>query len=92
MLEQAFRRDVPDLNQHGLPRFEVLDRFKADDVGAEVIVLTGETSVDTAFYAMKLGVNDYLCKRFPLPEPEEPGRMALEYVTPSAGCGMSSLC
>lgn len=53
---------------------EVPDSLNADDVEAEVIVLTGETTVDTAVEAMELGANDYLCKPFPLPELNERSR------------------
>jgi DNA-binding NtrC family response regulator len=69
---------VLDLNMPGLSGLEVLDRLKADDVESEVIVLTGEATVDTAVQAMKLGACDYLSKPFPLPELEERCRMAFE--------------
>jgi DNA-binding NtrC family response regulator len=69
---------VLDLNMPGLSGLEVLDRLKADEIDAEVIVLTGEATVDSAVQAMKLGACDYLSKPFPLPELEERCRMAFE--------------
>ena len=70
---------VLDLNMPGLSGLEVLDRLKADEVESEVIVLTGQATVETAVQAMKLGANDYLCKPFPLPELEERCRMAFDH-------------
>lgn len=76
--KQHFDVVVLDLNMPGLSGLEVLDRLKADKVDSEVIVLTGEATVDTAVQAMKLGACDYLSKPFPLPELEERCRMAFE--------------
>jgi DNA-binding NtrC family response regulator len=69
---------VLDLNMPGLSGLEVIDRLKADEVESQVIVLTGEATVDTAVQAMKLGACDYLSKPFPLPELEERCRMAFD--------------
>ena len=69
---------VLDLNMPGLSGLEVLDRLKADGIESEVLVLTGEATVDTAVQAMKLGACDYLSKPFPLPELEERCRIAFE--------------
>ena len=69
---------VLDLNMPGLSGLEVLDRLKGDGVDSEVLVLTGEATVDTAVQAMKLGACDYLSKPFPLPELEERCRMAFQ--------------
>lgn len=70
---------VLDMNMPGLSGLEVLDRLRADNVEAEVIVLTGQATVETAVQAMKLGANDYLSKPFPLPELEERCRMAFDH-------------
>ena len=69
---------VLDLNMPGLSGLEVLDRLKGDGVESQVLVLTGEATVDTAVQAMKLGACDYLSKPFPLPELEERCRMAFQ--------------
>lgn len=70
---------VLDMNMPGLSGLEVLDRLNSDQVEAEVIMLTGQATVETAVQAMKLGANDYLCKPFPLPELEERCRIAFQY-------------
>lgn len=69
---------VLDLNMPGLSGLEVLERLKNDGIESEVLVLTGEATVDTAVQAMKLGACDYLSKPFPLPELEERCRLAHE--------------
>lgn len=61
---------VLDMNMPGLSGLEVLDRFRSDGVEAQVIILTGQATVETAVQAMKLGAQDYLRKPFPLPELE----------------------
>lgn len=70
---------VLDMNMPGLSGLEVMDRLNSDDVEAEVIMLTGQATVETAVQAMKLGANDYLCKPFPLPELEERCRIAFQH-------------
>jgi len=70
---------VLDMNMPGLSGLEVLDRLNSDQVEAEVIMLTGQATVETAVQAMKLGANDYLCKPFPLPELEERCRIAFQH-------------
>ncbi|MFT5326895.1 MAG: DNA-binding NtrC family response regulator [Planctomycetaceae bacterium] len=70
---------VLDMTMPGLSGLEVLDRFRSEGVEAQVIILTGQATVESAVQAMKLGAQDYLCKPFPLPELEERCRMAFEY-------------
>lgn len=70
---------VLDLNMPGLSGLEVLERLKSDEVDTQVIVLTGQATVDTAVQAMKLGAYDYLRKPFPLAELEERCGMACEF-------------
>lgn len=62
---------VVDLNMPGMNGLELLERLRSDEVETEVIMLTGQASVDTAVQAMKLGASDYLSKPFPLPELEK---------------------
>lgn len=70
---------VLDMNMPGLSGLEVMDRLNAEDFEAEVIMLTGQATVESAVQAMKLGANDYLCKPFPLPELEERCRLAYRH-------------
>jgi DNA-binding NtrC family response regulator len=49
---------------------DLLKRFKADYPDCEVILLTGQGTIETAVEAMKLGAYDYLQKPFPLKDLE----------------------
>jgi DNA-binding NtrC family response regulator len=69
---------VVDLNMPGMNGLELLDRLRSDQIEMQVLMLTGQASVDTAVQAMKLGAYDYLSKPFPLPELEKRCRLAFE--------------
>ena len=69
---------ILDMNLPGLTGLELLDRIRETDIEVEVIMLTGEGSIQSAVQAMKLGACDYLTKPFPLPELEQRCRMAYE--------------
>ena len=69
---------VVDLNMPGMNGLELLDRLHGDQIEMQVLMLTGQASVDTAVQAMKLGAYDYLSKPFPLPELEKRARLAFE--------------
>ncbi|MBI1310614.1 response regulator [bacterium] len=69
---------VVDLNMPGMNGLELLDRLQGDQIEMQVLMLTGQASVDTAVQAMKLGAYDYLSKPFPLPELEKRCRLAFE--------------
>lgn len=73
-----FEVAVIDLNMPGISGLEVLERLKSENVETEVIILTGQATVETAVQSMKLGACDYLCKPFPLPELEKRCRLAFE--------------
>ena len=53
-----------DLMMPKLDGLEVLRRLKTAGVSAEVIIMTGHSTVQTAVEAMKLGAADYLSKPF----------------------------
>jgi DNA-binding NtrC family response regulator len=59
-----------DMMMPGMSGLELLKRFKAEHPDCEVILLTGQGSIETAVEAMKLGAYDYLQKPFPLKELE----------------------
>lgn len=73
-LELMQRRDfdvaIVDMRLPGLSGLELLERCKASRAECEVIMLTGQATVETAVAAMKLGAYDYLTKPFPLKELE----------------------
>lgn len=76
--QKHFDVAVVDLNMPGMTGMEFLDRIKVDDVETEVIILTGQATVDSAVQSMKMGACDYLSKPFPLPELEKRCLIAFE--------------
>jgi DNA-binding NtrC family response regulator len=73
-LSLAQRREfdvaVFDIIMPGISGLELLDRFKKNHPDCEVIMLTGQGSIESAVEAMKLGAYDYLTKPFPLKDLE----------------------
>jgi len=61
---------ILDMVMPGMSGIEVLEKLKADNNEVEAIILTGQSSVDTAVQAMKLGAYDYLSKPCALAELE----------------------
>jgi DNA-binding NtrC family response regulator len=59
-----------DMMMPGMSGLQLLERFKQDYPDCEVILLTGQGSIESAVEAMKLGAYDYLQKPFPLKELE----------------------
>ena len=78
LAEQHCDVAIIDMNLPGLTGLELLRRIRETDLETEVIILTGEATVETAVQAMKLGACDYLTKPFPLPELEQRCRMAFD--------------
>ena len=81
-LELTARRQfdvaVVDLRMPGMSGVELLDKMKASGAECEVVLLTGEGSIETAVDAMKRGAHDYLTKPFPLAELEAVVQRAFE--------------
>ncbi|MEZ6057597.1 MAG: sigma-54 dependent transcriptional regulator [Planctomycetaceae bacterium] len=73
---RQFQVAVFDMNMPGISGLELLQRFKSEGVDTEVIILTGQATVENAVDAMKLGACDYLTKPFPLSDLEQRCRMA----------------
>ena len=67
---------VVDMNMPGISGIELLQRMKADNLDTEVIILTGQGTIDSAVQAMKLGACDYLTKPFPLGDLEQRCQLA----------------
>jgi len=76
LARQHFDVAVVDYNMPGISGVELLQRMKEDDVDTEVIILTGQGSIESAVQAMKLGASDYLTKPFPLNDLEQRCRLA----------------
>jgi DNA-binding NtrC family response regulator len=75
---RSFDVAIVDMNMPGLTGLELLDRMKVSQVETEVIILTGQGTIESAVNAMKLGACDYLTKPFPLDELEQRCLMAFE--------------
>ncbi|MDB5389869.1 MAG: two component, sigma54 specific, transcriptional regulator, Fis family [Planctomycetaceae bacterium] len=78
---QQFHVGVFDLRMPGKSGLELLQQIKASSSETEVILLTGEGTIETAVDAMKLGALDYLLKPFPLAELEGAVQRAAETST-----------
>jgi DNA-binding NtrC family response regulator len=61
---------VLDMVMPGMSGLEVLEKLRASNPECEIIMLTGQATVETAVEAMKKGAYDYLSKPFPLAELE----------------------
>ncbi|MEX0679164.1 MAG: sigma-54 dependent transcriptional regulator [Pirellulales bacterium] len=61
---------VLDMVMPGMSGIQVLEQLKLQHPECEVILLTGQGTIETAVQAMKLGAYDYLTKPFPLAELE----------------------
>jgi len=68
---KVFDVAIVDMNMPGLSGLELLERLKSTQIETEVIILTGQGTIETAVNAMKLGASDYLTKPFPLDELEQ---------------------
>jgi DNA-binding NtrC family response regulator len=81
-LELAARRQfhvaVIDLVMPGLSGVELLGKLKESSPDCEVVMLTGQGSIETAVEAMKRGAHDFLTKPFPLAELEVVVQRAFE--------------
>ncbi len=75
---QRFDVAVVDMNMPGMSGMEVLQRMKESGYDTEVIILTGQATVENAVEAMKLGATDYLTKPFPLVDLEQRCLLAAE--------------
>jgi DNA-binding NtrC family response regulator len=67
-----------DMMMPGLSGLELLKRFKESHPECEIILLTGQGTIETAVEAMKLGAYDYLQKPFPLKDLENVASKAFE--------------
>jgi DNA-binding NtrC family response regulator len=76
--QRNFDVAIFDMMMPGMTGLELLKRFKAAHPECEIILLTGQGSIETAVEAMKLGAYDYLQKPFPLKDLEAVAVKAFE--------------
>lgn len=75
---RAFDVAVLDVAMPGLSGIEVLQKLKARGAECEVVMLTGEGTIETAVEAMKLGAREFLSKPISLRELDRLVRKAHE--------------
>lgn len=78
MERRSFDVVVLDLMMPGLSGLDVLKELQARHTESEVVVLTGEATVETAVEAMKLGAREFLTKPISLKELDRLVRKAYE--------------
>jgi DNA-binding NtrC family response regulator len=78
--QQEFDVALFDLHLPGISGLDLLEKFKAAQPDAEVLLLTAHGSIETAIQAMKRGAYDYLTKPFQVPELEVHVQKAYEKV------------
>ncbi len=66
--QQDYDAIIVDLSMPGIDGLETLKRIKEDNPEAEIIMLTGQASVQSGVEAMKLGAGDFLQKPVDLSE------------------------
>lgn len=76
--ETPFQVGVFDLNMPGMSGLELLRRIRDEKIPMEVIILTGQGSIESAVQAMKVGANDYLTKPCSLDNLEQHCLMAIQ--------------
>ncbi|MDA1195747.1 MAG: sigma-54 dependent transcriptional regulator [Planctomycetota bacterium] len=60
----SFDAVITDLNMPGMSGMELLERVRRSEVPAEVIIITGYGTIDSAVDAMRKGAFDYVLKPF----------------------------
>jgi DNA-binding NtrC family response regulator len=75
---RAFDVVVLDLMMPGMSGLEVLKELKARHAECEVVVLTGEATIESAVEAMKLGAREFLTKPISMKEVDRLVRKAYE--------------
>ncbi len=67
---REFQVAIFDMVMPGMTGIELLEKVRAEGADFQVILLTGQGSIETAVQAIKLGAYDYLTKPTPLAELE----------------------
>ena len=69
---------IVDMMMPGIDGLQLLQRFKETHPECEIVLLTGQGTIESAVEAMKLGAYDYLQKPFPLKDLENVASKAYE--------------
>jgi len=75
---RSFDVAIFDMMMPGMDGLQLLQRFKETHPECEIVLLTGQGTVESAVEAMKLGAYDYLQKPFPLKDLENVASKAYE--------------
>ena len=75
---QDFEVGIFDMNMPGMSGIELLQRIRDAQIDIEVIILTGQGTIESAVAAMKIGASDYLTKPCPLGDLEHHCELARE--------------
>ncbi len=75
---QHFDVGIFDMNMPTMSGIELLQRIREDGIDMEVIILTGQGTIESAVQAMKMGASDYLTKPCPLGDLEHHCDLARE--------------
>lgn len=75
---QAFDVAVFDIDMPGMSGLELLQRVRQEKYDMEVVILTGQGTIDSAVAAMQMGACDYLTKPCALVDLEHHCRLAYE--------------
>ncbi len=73
---ETFDVGLFDMNMPGMSGLELLQRVHQDSIDLEVIMLTGQGTIETAVAAMKMGASDFLSKPCSLGDIEHHIQMA----------------
>src|SRR5687767_8387654 len=68
--QRAFDVAILDVSMPGMGGIEVLEKLKSRGAECEVVMLTGEGTIEAAVTAMKLGAREFLSKPISLRELE----------------------
>ena len=75
---EHFDVGIFDMNMPGMSGIELLQRVREEAFDFEVIILTGQGTIESAVQAMKIGASDYLTKPCALADLEHHCQLAFE--------------
>jgi signal transduction histidine kinase/DNA-binding response OmpR family regulator len=79
LAKEGFDLILSDLRMPGIDGIKLLKKIKETNPGTEVIIITGQATIETAIEALKGGAFDYLLKPFNLGELISASKKCLDY-------------